>query len=133
MKWIDEKISDRGGKHNVLTVRMKQKWFDMVVKGGKSEEYRSYNDYYKSRIEGKEFDIIRFIMGYSSDAPVYEAYIDDIWIYEPIYSESDIHGADNQAILELQQQRCPLDSCVCSWGFNPHEPQFIIQFSRLPF
>lgn len=46
-----------------------RKWFDEIARGVKVEEYRDRTDYWKTRLEGREYDIIRFRNGYASDAP----------------------------------------------------------------
>ena len=40
------------------------------AKGIKSEEYRDLKDYWKTRLEGRAYDIVRFRNGYATDAPV---------------------------------------------------------------
>lgn len=46
-----------------------RKWFDQIAAGQKIEEYRTVKPYWKARIEGKEYDEIRFRNGYSKNAP----------------------------------------------------------------
>lgn len=59
----------------MLTLPIKKKWFDMIAKGEKLEEYRNYTEYYKSRFRkyAKEAEFeIRFRAGYRSDSPLME-------------------------------------------------------------
>ena len=53
----------------VLHLNLYRKYFDAIVNGTKVFEYRQKTDYWKKRIEGKEYDIIKFRNGYAKDAP----------------------------------------------------------------
>ena len=54
---------------NTLTLRIKKKWFDLIEKGEKIEEYRKISPYYISRIENKTIDKVLLINGYSRNSP----------------------------------------------------------------
>lgn len=63
---------------SIIYLTLKRKWFDMIAKGIKKEEYRLEKPYWQKRlikyIHGhsqviKNFDIIRFKNGYGKDAP----------------------------------------------------------------
>lgn len=51
---------------STLILPVKRKWFDLIKAGKKSEEYRLYNDYWKSRLIGKTFDKVVITLGYPS-------------------------------------------------------------------
>lgn len=57
----------------LLTLPIKLKWFDMIARKEKGEEYRDLTRYYKSRFEKfaaePEFDI-RFRAGYRKESPL---------------------------------------------------------------
>ena len=56
----------------MLTLAIKKKWFDMIDKGEKPEEYRDIKPYYNSRLEpyeGTEQEIM-LRNGYSSSSPL---------------------------------------------------------------
>ena len=53
----------------VLHLHLERDWFDDIAEGKKRHELRAYKEYWKKRLEGKEFDIVRFRNGYASDAP----------------------------------------------------------------
>ena len=53
----------------ILHLNLYRKYFDAIVNGTKTIEYRDKTDYWKKRIEGKEYDIIKFRNGYAKDAP----------------------------------------------------------------
>ncbi len=59
-----------------LHLTLKKKWFDMILSGEKTEEYRELKDYWKIRLinqyphyDIKEFDLIKFTNGYAKNAP----------------------------------------------------------------
>ena len=53
----------------ILHLNLYRKYFDAIVEGTKTIEYRDKTDYWKKRIEGREYDIIKFRNGYAKDAP----------------------------------------------------------------
>ena len=53
----------------ILHLNLYRKYFDAIANGIKVFEYRQKTDYWKKRIEGKEYDIIKFRNGYAKDAP----------------------------------------------------------------
>ena len=53
----------------ILHLNLYRKYFDAIVNGTKVFEYRQKTDYWKKRIEGKEYNIIKFRNGYAKDAP----------------------------------------------------------------
>ena len=55
---------------SILHLTLEREWFDGIVRGKKDEEYRGLKDYWKTRLEGRTYDIVRFRNGYASDAPV---------------------------------------------------------------
>ena len=58
----------------VLDIPIKREWFDKIVKGSKRSEYRSYTKHWKSRLEGRDYDEVRFRAGYTKQSP--EAYVE---------------------------------------------------------
>ena len=54
---------------NTLHLTIKKKWFDMILSGVKTEEYRDINPYYNLRLIGREYDSVVFRNGYARDAP----------------------------------------------------------------
>ena len=53
----------------ILHLTLKKKWFDMIASGEKKEEYREVKPYWNKRLDGKEFDAIKFRNGYAKDSP----------------------------------------------------------------
>ena len=53
----------------ILHLNLFRKYFDQIAEGTKTVEYRDYTDYWKKRIEHREYDVIKFRNGYAKDAP----------------------------------------------------------------
>lgn len=54
---------------NILDLPIKRLYFDQILTGSKTEEFRERTEYWKTRLEGREYDEIRFRAGYKSDSP----------------------------------------------------------------
>jgi hypothetical protein len=46
--------------NRILHLHLEREWFDDIAEGRKRYEYRAYKEYWKKRLEGREFDIVRF-------------------------------------------------------------------------
>ena len=55
--------------NKILHLNLFRKYFDQIAEGTKTIEYRDYTDYWKKRIEHREYDVIKFRNGYAKDAP----------------------------------------------------------------
>jgi hypothetical protein len=55
----------------VLHMTLKKKWFDLILYGVKTEEYRGIKPYWDTRLS-TAYDIIRFKNGYNKDSPVFD-------------------------------------------------------------
>ena len=53
----------------ILHLNLYRKFFDQIANGTKTIEYRDRTDYWKKRIEHREYDVIKFRNGYAKDAP----------------------------------------------------------------
>ena len=53
----------------ILHLNLYRKYFDQIAEGTKTIEYRDKTDYWKKRIEDRDYDIIKFRNGYAKDAP----------------------------------------------------------------
>ena len=62
----------------ILHLNLFRKYFDEIAEGTKTIEYRDKTDYWKKRIENREYDVIQFRNGYNKNAPTmlveYEGY-----------------------------------------------------------
>tara|TARA_R110000772_G_scaffold181116_1_gene292446 strand:+ start:433 stop:720 length:288 start_codon:yes stop_codon:yes gene_type:complete len=52
----------------ILHLTLKKQWFDMIVYGGKRQEYREIKPYWDKRFN-KQYDAVFFKNGYQKDAP----------------------------------------------------------------
>lgn len=62
----------------ILHLTLKKKWFDMIIRGDKKEEYREIKPYWDKRLNGKSYEIVRFRNGYAKDAPTMDVEIKGI-------------------------------------------------------
>lgn len=60
----------------ILHLTLLKKWFDLIAKGEKKQEYRAWNNYWQTRLISEEepggfkvFDEIHFKNGYRKDCP----------------------------------------------------------------
>jgi hypothetical protein len=60
---------DEMAERRILHLNLVREFFDRIAKGEKLEEYRDRTDYWKTRLEGREYDIIRFRNGYGPTVP----------------------------------------------------------------
>ena len=54
---------------NILHLTLKKKWFDLILSGKKTEEYREIKPYWEKRLMGKTYDHVIFRNGYAANAP----------------------------------------------------------------
>ena len=53
----------------VLHLNLYHKYFNQILKGEKTIEYREVTPYWSKRLEGRHYDVIKFKNGYRKDAP----------------------------------------------------------------
>ena len=53
----------------ILHLNLYRKYFDQILKGEKTTEYREVTPYWSKRLEGRYYDVIKFRNGYRKDAP----------------------------------------------------------------
>ena len=53
----------------ILHLTLKRKWFDLIAKGEKKEEYRLAKPYWYQRLFQREYDEVHFRNGYRPDSP----------------------------------------------------------------
>ncbi|HRO75773.1 MAG TPA: ASCH domain-containing protein [Crocinitomicaceae bacterium] len=90
----------------ILHLTLTKKWFDMMVTGEKNIEVRKPSKWIMSRLENKEYDVVKFTNGYGKDKPWFIAEYKG-WRYVK-YCEivhcSDalaIHVPDNSIVIQL--------------------------------
>lgn len=57
----------------ILHLTLSKMPFDVMVTGEKSTEYREPSKWILSRLQGKDYDLIKFVNGYGSDKPYFIA------------------------------------------------------------
>ena len=62
-----------------LHLTLKKKWFDLILSGQKTEEYREIKPYWNKRFE-KSFNKIQFRNGYSKNAPSFTIELKEILV-----------------------------------------------------
>ena len=53
----------------VLHLNLYHKYFNQILKGEKTTEYREVTPYWSKRLEGRHYDVIKFKNGYAKEAP----------------------------------------------------------------
>ena len=53
----------------ILHLNLFRKYFDQIAEGTKTIEYRDKTEYWKKRLENREYDAIKFRNGYAKNAP----------------------------------------------------------------
>jgi len=57
------------GQPLTLFLTIKKKWFDEIKAGIKKIEYREFKEYWRRRLEGRQYDTVTFQNGYNADSP----------------------------------------------------------------
>jgi hypothetical protein len=70
----------------VLNFTLKKKYFDEILSGEKTKEYREYKPYWINRLFNKEYDTIKFTNGYGKNSPSFLIELKDITV-ELVYHE----------------------------------------------
>ena len=55
---------------SVLHLNLYRKYFDKILAGEKTIEYREVTPYWSKRLEGRTYDVIQFRNGYAKVAPI---------------------------------------------------------------
>ena len=71
----------------VLHLNSYRKYFDQILKGEKTTEYREVTPYWSKRLEGRHYDVIQFRNGYAKIAPTM------IVEFKGMGIDNDIQGA----------------------------------------
>jgi hypothetical protein len=53
----------------ILYLNLRRKFFTQIASGTKRIEYRDYTPYWRTRFEGRRYDVIQFRNGYATKAP----------------------------------------------------------------
>jgi hypothetical protein len=52
-----------------LFLVIKKKYFEEILAGTKTEEYREVKPYWTAKLEGRQYDVVEFQAGYRADSP----------------------------------------------------------------
>ena len=55
----------------ILHLTLKKQWFDLMVTGQKTVEYRRPSKWIKDRLVDKEYEVVKFVNGYGDDKPYF--------------------------------------------------------------
>ena len=55
----------------ILHLTLKKHWFDLMLSGEKKQEFRKPSEWIRTRLVGKDYDLIKFVNGYGSDKPYF--------------------------------------------------------------
>ena len=54
----------------ILHLILMRKYFELILNGVKTKEYRDKTSYWDKRLANREYDVIQFRNGYAKDAPI---------------------------------------------------------------
>jgi ASC-1-like (ASCH) protein len=74
-----------------ITMTLKKEWFDKILSGEKTIEYREYKPYWQTRLNQRPESIL-FRNGYHKNAPAFVAQVDDIEVIDGISTDLKTHG-----------------------------------------
>ena len=57
---------------NVLHLVLNHHWFDLIISGKKTSEYRERTDYWNKRLTNKQYDTVIFHKGYTNTTAAYK-------------------------------------------------------------
>ena len=77
----------------ILHLTLKKSWFDLMINGKKTTEYRKPSDWIKQRLIDKDYDLIRFVNGYGSEKPFFMS----------IYLGYEVAKKDEKIMFEEQE------------------------------
>lgn len=57
---------------NVLHLVLKHHWFDLIISGKKTSEYRECSEYWNKRLTNKQYNAVVFHKGYTNTTVTYK-------------------------------------------------------------
>ena len=85
--------------NKVLHLVLKRKYFERIYNGTKLTEYRDFTEYWKKRIEGKDYTYIKFQLAYSKNPPTMLVEVKDRNVVE--YKGVKSYAFDLGKIIEV--------------------------------
>jgi len=113
--------------NDTLHLVLNKKWFDMIDSSEKLEEYRNFNEYWKSRILGKNLTKVVFQLGYKKNAPRMKFHIAFIgmaygmgnWVHWNV-GDGWVASTPSESPMALNHE----------WGFEGKYTTYVIVHSR---
>ena len=75
----------------VLHLTLYKKYFDQILSGEKTIEFRKITPYWTKRLENREYEYIHFVNGYGKDKPWMDVEIKEIEKEDVYYEEYKIY------------------------------------------
>lgn len=70
---------NNGDNMNILHMTLTKEWFDLILSGVKTEEYRAIKPYWNKRlINTNNYTAVKFVNGYGNDRPAFLIELKDI-------------------------------------------------------
>lgn len=79
-------------KTKILHLTLSRMPFEVMVTGEKTIEYREPSKWIMSRLQGKEYDLVKFVNGYGNDKPFFVAKYEGYDIETHTYSVEFSNG-----------------------------------------
>lgn len=70
--WHDCTLWYNTGMADALHLVLKHYWFDKIISGEKTSEYRECRDYWNRRLGNKHYDVVVFHQGYTNNTATYK-------------------------------------------------------------
>jgi hypothetical protein len=64
----------------ILNLTLHKKWFDMILSGEKTEEYREIKKYWINRLSSNKYKFVKFTNGYGSNRSSFTIVLNDICV-----------------------------------------------------
>lgn len=84
-----------------LQLALKSEYFDQIKNGEKHYEFRLYNDYWKKRLENKQYDKLIITKGYPSKDDLSKKLIFDYCGYEVQFITHKHFGEDEVKVFAI--------------------------------
>ena len=101
-------------KAAVLHLNLHREFFARIASGEKTTEYRDRTEYWKTRLEKRQYDVIQFRNGYATDAPEMLVEFGD----DPVVSSTTEGGFTHPGPHPIPASRTPVQ--LESW--HVHQP-----------
>lgn len=111
----------------MLTLPTKKKWFDMILRGIKHEEYREIKPYYTTRLQGviKDQDYELSLLSEEQFVMVYE-----VTISLP-FKVKFVNGYGNDKPYFIAEVSLTVDTGFADWGAEPEKEYYVLTIDKI--